>query len=634
MGGLVFAFLRPHAGRHSAFGVNAWQFNYSDGHGEHGQQSTPPTALPGRKKAHVHGIELVPAFGAGYLEQQQGNVNGYSRASRLTVAFVSSALTNRDHGRSYYDLRLQLFTISNSSAKPETTTRDETLRAMSGALGLSQQGVELESIMRSVEGVERKTRIFCTLGPSCWTEEGLGELIDTGMNVARFNFSHGDHTSHAETLNRLRAALASRPHKNIAIMLDTKGPEIRTGFLANKDKVTIKKGSTLELTTDYEFLGDETKIACSYPELPQSVKVGGSILVADGSLVLTVTDIKEDGVVTRANNTATLGERKNMNLPGCKVMLPTLTEKDEDDLVNFGLVHGVDYIAASFVRTGQDIDNIRQVLGPRGRAIKIIAKIENLEGLENFDEILAKTDGIMVARGDLGMEIPPEKVFLAQKMMIRKANIAGKPVVTATQMLESMIKAPRPTRAECTDVANAVLDGTDAVMLSGETANGDYPTEAVQMMSKICVQAEGAIHYNELYQALHNSVLDTYGQMDTQEAITSSAVKTAIDINAKMIVVLTESGNTARLVSKFRPSMPVLVLTALGGTARQAEGFNKGVTARCMGSMIGTDSILFRATDLGKQFGWVKPGDNVVALHGMVEARSGSTNMLKVLTVE
>ncbi|KAG2760125.1 Pyruvate kinase [Phytophthora cactorum] len=581
MGGLVFAFLRPHAGRHSAFGVNAWQFNYSDGHGEHGQQSTPPTALPGRKKAHRRVMEILI-----------------------------------------------------SSAKPETTTRDETLRAMSGALGLSQQGVELESIMRSVEGVERKTRIFCTLGPSCWTEEGLGELIDTGMNVARFNFSHGDHTSHAETLNRLRAALASRPHKNIAIMLDTKGPEIRTGFLANKDKVTIKKGSTLELTTDYEFLGDETKIACSYPELPQSVKVGGSILVADGSLVLTVTDIKEDGVVTRANNTATLGERKNMNLPGCKVMLPTLTEKDEDDLVNFGLVHGVDYIAASFVRTGQDIDNIRQVLGPRGRAIKIIAKIENLEGLENFDEILAKTDGIMVARGDLGMEIPPEKVFLAQKMMIRKANIAGKPVVTATQMLESMIKAPRPTRAECTDVANAVLDGTDAVMLSGETANGDYPTEAVQMMSKICVQAEGAIHYNELYQALHNSVLDTYGQMDTQEAITSSAVKTAIDINAKMIVVLTESGNTARLVSKFRPSMPVLVLTALGGTARQAEGFNKGVTARCMGSMIGTDSILFRATDLGKQFGWVKPGDNVVALHGMVEARSGSTNMLKVLTVE
>ncbi|CAI5723437.1 unnamed protein product [Peronospora destructor] len=505
---------------------------------------------------------------------------------------------------------------------------------MSGAIGLSQQGVELESIMRSIEGVERKTKIFCTLGPACWSQEGIGELIDAGMNVARFNFSHGDHVSHADTLNRLRGALASRPHKNVAVMLDTKGPEIRTGFLANKDKITIQKDAILELTTDYEFLGDETKIACSYPELPQSVAVGGSVLVADGSLVLTVLEIKDDSIITRVNNTATLGERKNMNLPGCKVMLPTLTEKDEDDLINFGLMHGVDYIAASFVRTGQDIDNIRKVLGPRGRGIKIIAKIESHEGLENFDEILAKTDGIMVARGDLGMEIPPEKVFLAQKMMIRKANIAGKPVVTATQMLESMIKAPRPTRAECTDVANAVLDGTDAVMLSGETANGDYATEAVTMMSKICVQAEGAIHYDDVYQSLRNAVLDTYGPMPTQEAIASSAVKTAIDINAKMIVVLTESGNTARLVSKFRPSMPVLVLTAMAGSARQAEGFYKGVRARCMGSMIGTDSILYRATDLGKQYGWVKSGDNVVALHGMVEARSGSTNMLKVLTVE
>uniref|UniRef100_A0AAV1VFB0 Pyruvate kinase n=1 Tax=Peronospora matthiolae TaxID=2874970 RepID=A0AAV1VFB0_9STRA len=491
---------------------------------------------------------------------------------------------------------------------------------MSGAIGLSHQGCQLESIMRSVDGVERKTRIFCTLGPSCSSEKGLTELLDAGMNVARFNFSHGDQRSHTETLNRLRAALATRPHKNVATMLDTKGPEIRTGFLANKDKVTIQKDATVELTTDYEFLGNESKIACSYPELPQSVELGSSILVADGALVLTVTAIKETSVVTRATNTATLGERKNMNLPGCKVLLPTLTAKDEDDLVNFGLVHDVDYIAASFVRTGQDIDNIRKVLGRRGRSVKIIAKIESQEGLENFDEILTKADGIMVARGDLGMEIPPEKVFLAQKMMIRRANIAGKPVVTATQMLESMIKAPRPTRAECTDVANAVLDGTDAVMLSGETASGDYPSEAVAIMAKICVQAEGAIHYNELYQALHNAVLGTFGQMSTQEAITSSAVKTAIDIKAKMIVVLTESGDTARLVAKFRPSMPVLVLTARGGTARQAEGFNKGVTARCMGSMIGTDSILYRATDLGKQFGWVEPGDNVVALHGMVEA--------------
>ncbi|CAI5714277.1 hypothetical protein KXD40_008179 [Peronospora effusa] len=489
-------------------------------------------------------------------------------------------------------------------------------------------------IKTDIENVQRKTKIFCTLGPACWSEEGLLELIDAGMNVARFNFSHGDHASHLACLNRLRGALAKRPNKNVAIMLDTKGPEIRTGFLANKDKVTIEKDSLIEMTTDYEFLGDETKIACSYPQLPESVQVGASVLVADGSLVLTVTEINDTSIFVRANNTATLGERKNMNLPGCKVMLPTLTEKDEDDLVNFGLVHGIDYIAASFVRTGQDIDNIRKVLGPRGRGIKIIAKIENQEGLENFDEILAKTDGVMVARGDLGMEIPPEKVFLAQKMMIRKANIAGKPVVTATQMLESMIKAPRPTRAECTDVANAVLDGTDAVMLSGETANGDYATEAVTMMSKICVQAEGAIHYNELYQALRSAVLEVNGPMQTDEAVASSAVKTAIDIDAKMLVVLTETGNTPRLVAKYRPQMPVLVLTALDQTACQTEGFVKGVVSRCVGSMIGTDSVLYRATETGKELGWLKTGDAVVAVHGIQEAKSGSTNLLKVLFVE
>lgn len=505
---------------------------------------------------------------------------------------------------------------------------------MSGALGLHRDAVEVASIMADPNTVQRKTKIFCTLGPACWSSEKLGELIDSGMNVARFNFSHGDHATHAETLSRLRAELAKRPHKNVAIMLDTKGPEIRTGFLANKDKVTITKGSLIELTTDYEFLGDETKIACSYQELPQSVKVGGQILVADGSLVLQVVEIKDTSVVAKALNGCVLGERKNMNLPGAHITLPTLTPKDEDDLINWGLVQGIDFIAASFVRTAQDVVNIRKVLGPRGRAIKIISKIESTEGLENFDAILEETDGIMVARGDLGMEIPPEKVFLAQKMMTRKANIAGKPVVTATQMLESMIKAPRPTRAECTDVANAVLDGTDAVMLSGETANGDYPIQAVEIMAKICEQAEAAIHYDELYQAMRNSVLDYNGPMTTQEAIASSAVKTAIDINAKMIVVLTESGTTARLISKYRPQQPILVLTALGGTARQAEGFYKGAVARCMGSMIGTDSILFRATDLGKQFGWIKKGDAVVAIHGMQEARSGSTNMLKVLIVE
>ncbi|KAG6578177.1 pyruvate kinase [Phytophthora cinnamomi] len=375
---------------------------------------------------------------------------------------------------------------------------------MSAALSLNLK--DANCIKANVEGVQRKTKIFCTLGPACWSEEGLLKLIDAGMNVARFNFSHGDHASHLACLTRLRAALAKRPNKNVAIMLDTKGPEIRTGFLKNHDKVTIQKDSLIELTTDYEFLGDETKIACSYPQLPQSVKVGGTVLVADGSLVLTVTKVNADGIIARANNTATLGERKNMNLPGCKVLLPTLTEKDEDDLVNFGLVHGIDYISASFVRTGQDLDNIRK--------------------------------------------------------------------------------------------------------------------------------AETAIHYDDVYQSLRNAVLEVNGPMQTAEAVASSAVKTAIDINAKMLVVLTETGNTARLVAKFRPSMPVLVLTALEQTARQSEGFLKGVVARCVGSMIGTDSILYRATETGKELGWLKKGDAVVAVHGITEAKSGSTNLLKVLYVE
>lgn len=502
------------------------------------------------------------------------------------------------------------------------------------AVALRGKGIDLASILQQDDTATRKTKVVCTLGPACWSVEKLTELIDAGMNVARLNFSHGNHEAHGKTLSNLRAALASRPGKHVAVMLDTKGPEIRTGMLKNGDKVTFKKGVEFELTTDYEHLGDETKLACSYRELPETVEQGSTILCADGSLVLTVVECKKESVIVRAENNATLGERKNMNLPGCIVQLPTLTEKDEKDLREFAVPQGVDMIAASFVRRGSDIETIRSVLGPRGKAIKIIAKIENQEGLKNYDEILQKTDGIMVARGDLGMEIPPEKVFMAQKMMIRKCNIIGKPVITATQMLESMIKNPRPTRAECTDVANAVLDGTDCVMLSGETANGEFPVQAVKMMCRICIQAEGAIEYDKLYQALRNSVLETMGEMSTQEAIASSAVKTANDMGAKMLVVLTETGNTARLIAKYRPGQPILVLTALAETARQCEGLLKGASAKVMGSMIGTDSILYRATEIGKKNGWIEKGDAVVAIHGMQEARAGSTNMLKVLVVE
>ncbi|CAM9687206.1 unnamed protein product [Chrysoparadoxa australica] len=497
---------------------------------------------------------------------------------------------------------------------------------------LRGSGITLDDIYTSPNTDRRKTKIICTLGPACWDVETLGKLVDAGMNVARFNFSHGDHEAHGACLQRLRQALATRRGKHVAVLLDTKGPEIRSGFFEGGGKVQLIKGQDLELTTDYEFLGNKDKIACSYAALPTSVKPGSKILCADGSLTLTVKECKETSVICEVMNNCALGERKNMNLPGCVVDLPTLTEKDIDDIVNFGVVNGVDYIAASFVRKAEDIDLIRKTLGEEGKHIKIIAKIENQEGINNYDEILQKTDAIMVARGDMGMEIPPEKVFLAQKYMIRRANIRGKPVVTATQMLESMIQNPRPTRAECSDVANAVLDGADCVMLSGETANGDYPIAAVEIMGRCCCEAENSLNYDSITEAMRNTVIHDLGQMDPAESVGSSAVKTAIDTGAKMIVVLTETGNSARLIAKYRPQMPIIAYCPLPEVARQCNGYLRNTTTQVIGSMIGTDSILFRAIDLGKQLGYVTAGDAVVCVHGMKEAATGSTNMLRVLT--
>jgi len=500
---------------------------------------------------------------------------------------------------------------------------------------LRNSGITLEKVLTPLLG-ERKTKIVCTIGPACWTVEMLVKMIDAGMNVARLNFSHGDHKTHANTLANIRTAASQRPDRQVAVLLDTKGPEIRTGYLEGGEPVILEKGSHVEITTDYEFKGNSKKFACSYKNLPKSVQEGGIILAADGSLMMKVIEVKDDSVIVEMLNSGKLSERKNMNLPGVEVDLPTVSEKDESDLRDFGVVHNVDFIAASFVQRGSDVHQIRKVLGPRGRNIKIISKIENEAGLQNFEEILEASDGIMVARGDLGMEIRSQAVFLAQKLMIRKCNISGKPVITATQMLESMIHAPRPTRAECTDVANAVLDGTDAVMLSGESAGGEYPVEAVNMMSSICCEAEGAINYPKLYTATRNTVnLQRNGKpLDTPEAVASSAVKTAIDMGARMIAVLTETGRTARLIAKYRPFVPLLVLTADPETARQCEGLLRGCSARVMGSMIGTNSILIRAAEIGHELGWLHPGQQLVAVHGMRDAVSGQTNMIKVLTYE
>uniref|UniRef100_A0A7S2R2I4 Pyruvate kinase n=1 Tax=Eucampia antarctica TaxID=49252 RepID=A0A7S2R2I4_9STRA len=477
----------------------------------------------------------------------------------------------------------------------------------------------------------RHTKIICTLGPACWKVEQLEELIDAGMSVARFNFSHGDHDGHKACLDRLREA-ANNKGVHVAVMLDTKGPEIRSGFFANGEKkICLTKGETIILTTDYSFKGDKHKLGCSYPALATSVVTGQSILCADGSLVLTVLSCSEaEGeVVCRIENNCSIGERKNMNLPGVIVELPTLTDKDINDIQEWGCKHGVDFIAASFVRKASDVHKIREVLGAKNSHIKVICKIENLEGMENYPAILEATDGIMVARGDLGMEIPPEKVFLAQKMMIREANIAGKFVITATQMLESMITNPRPTRAECSDVANAVLDGTDCVMLSGETANGENPEAAVTIMSRTCCEAECAVNFDSLYQAVRNSTLQRYGHLSTSESIASSAVKTAIDVNAKAIIVCSESGATANQIAKFRPGMKVIVLTTHASTARQCYGVLKGCSSKVLKCMNDTDAIIAETIASFRKSGVAKPGDPIVIVHGQV-AQRGATNTMKI----
>jgi len=471
------------------------------------------------------------------------------------------------------------------------------------------------------------------MGPACWSVPGLQALIDAGMDVARFNFSHGDHTAHNACLSRLREAIASRPGCNVAVLLDTKGPEIRTGNTA-EGKLTLAKGALIEVGTDYDRLCTPEYLACSYASLPASVHVGSPILVADGSLSLRVTEVRTRSVVAVVLNNATIGDKKNMNLPGAIVDLPTLTPKDEHDLRGWGLPAQVDFVAASFVRKASDIARIREVLGEEGKGIKIIAKIENQEGLQNYDEILAAADGIMVARGDLGMEIPIEKVFLAQKMMISKANLAGVPIVTATQMLESMISAPRPTRAECADVANAVLDGTCVVMLSGETANGEYGVEAVNMMAHTCLEAEGMIDYDDASTLVRKGVLAAGKKVSPAESVASSACSTAIDIEAVCIIVLTQSGNTARLVGKYKPNVPVIVMTPSQQVANQCQGYMKNMRCVVVPSLESTsDALLTKALEDTKAAGITKAGDMVVAIYGDSGYQTGSTNTLRVFTV-
>jgi pyruvate kinase len=467
----------------------------------------------------------------------------------------------------------------------------------------------------------RKTKIVCTIGPASESVENLKKLIHAGMNVCRCNFSHGDFEEHGNRMNNIRQAV-KETGKSVAILLDTKGPEIRTGKL-KEEPIELVQDETLVLTTE-EILGDKNRISITYADLPKDVQVGSTILIDDGLIGLTVTDVQGTEITTRIVNGGTIKSKKGVNVPGVKISLPGITEKDANDIV-FGIEQGVDFIAASFVRKASDVLEIRELLEKHNAGhIQIISKIENQEGVDNLDEILEVSDGLMVARGDLGVEIPAEEVPLVQKAMIKKCNRAGKPVITATQMLDSMQRNPRPTRAEASDVANAIFDGTDAIMLSGETAAGKYPLESVQTMARIAERAESALEYREIF--LKQSQAQ---QISVTEAISQAVANSALDLNAKAIVTSTESGYTARMVSKYRPKAPIIAVTPNEQVIRRMA-LIWGVIP-VLGKEAGnTDSLIEQAIDSSVSAGYVNLGDLVVITAGVPVGRSGTTNLIKV----
>ena len=468
----------------------------------------------------------------------------------------------------------------------------------------------------------KMTKVVCTIGPKTESVEMLTKLVESGMNVMRLNFSHGDFEEHGTRIKRIREVM-EKTGKNIGILLDTKGPEIRTGKLEGGKDILLEAGNTIKITTDYSHVGNKDKISVSYPGIVDDLKPGNTVLLDDGLVGLEVTEIKGNEIICKVINTGELGETKGVNLPGVSVGLPALSEKDIADL-KFGCEQGVDFVAASFIRKASDVAEVRKVLDENGGAnIKIIPKIENQEGVDNFDEILELSDGIMVARGDLGVEIPAEEVPFVQKMMIRKCNAAGKPVITATQMLDSMIRNPRPTRAEAGDVANAILDGTDAVMLSGESAKGKYPVEAVQMMASISKRTDE-------FKKFKNPIVPKTGTVTVTEAISIGAVESTQILDAKLIICWTKSGRAARMLRKYGPTVPIIALTDSEQTARQLA-LVRGVRAYVEKNLDKTDDFFKKAKEVASKHEEVKRGELVVLVTGISE--TGTTNTFKVARI-
>lgn len=470
----------------------------------------------------------------------------------------------------------------------------------------------------------RRTKIVCTIGPASETLEKLTGLIEAGMNVARLNFSHGDFEEHGARIKTIREA-SEKTGKTVAILLDTKGPEIRTGTMKD-GLVNIVKGSHINISMDDTVLGTTEKFAVTYPQLIEDVHVGSKILLDDGLIELEVVEVlkAQNELKTLALNSGELKNKKGVNVPNVSVNLPGMTDKDAAD-IKFGIEQGVDFIAPSFIRRAADVLEIRELLDTNnGKDINIIPKIENQEGVDNLDSILQVADGLMVARGDLGVEIPPEDVPLVQKDMIRKCNAAGKPVITATQMLDSMQRNPRPTRAEASDVANAIFDGSDAIMLSGETAAGDYPVESVQTMSNIALKAESALDHKSILN--HRSKIS---EMTMTDAISQSVNHSAMNLNVDAILTPTVSGHTAKMIAKYRPEAPIIAVTFDKKVSRRLA-LVWGVSAIEGEFAYATDDVLDLAVERGLSTGCFSSGDRVIITAGVPVGESGTTNLMKI----
>ena len=469
----------------------------------------------------------------------------------------------------------------------------------------------------------KKTKIICTMGPNEDNREIMVELAKNGMDIARFNFSHGSHEEQKTRLDQLKS-VRDELGLPIAALLDTKGPEIRTGMLKDEKKVTLVEGQEYTLTTR-QIVGDENIGHINYAGLPEDVAAGNKILIDDGLIEMTVEEIKGEDIVCKVINGGFVSNHKGVNVPGAILSMPYISPKDRSDIL-FGIEQGVDFIAASFVRCADDVLQLRKIMAEQGcNDIKIISKIENRQGVDNIDEILAVSDGIMVARGDMGVEIPIREVPAIQKKIIKKVYHAEKVVITATQMLDSMMKNPRPTRAEATDVANAIYDGTSAIMLSGETAAGKYPVEALKTMTEIAEYTENDIDYEKRFRQL-----EKIDNPDVTDAISHATCMTAIDINAAAIVTVTKSGKTARMISRYRPKCAIIGCTPSEKSYYQMN-LSWGVTPLMIQEETDTEALFNNAMESAEQHGYVQHGDLAVITAGIPLGISGTTNLIRVV---